>query len=482
MACASIDTHKFEQTATVQRFFFRFNCEAWLKAFFIETRKISSVNMTALLNILWKKDSSNPNLYVDIFSIKGHEIQKCAQSIPSRPVRSNSLAARSRERGKVLFGKGNYFEAMEEFNNSLAFAEIGTHEMGLAYGNRSSCYVHLNMPMNAMIDIDLAKESNYPPQLMPKLDDRHRKCFLRLTTELFQTAAFIVRDPRLSFKCHEKFDGAADCLKIQRNAEYGRHIITKCDLQIGQVVLCEKPYSIVPNESSMAYKNHCANCLETFKNIITCEQCSGFFCSPEGCLQMSHHKHLCNIPYSGPKHTFDLVLQMVLTINEAYPDVDNLFNAIESLRKGNYYTADLTDEQRKAFCSVFQMNHNHEKQSDDQLNSLLQATACAYLRIMDIVEFKHKFTAEKHRRFLKHLIFHLFHVAKHAVDLYDYRYNDITEHRSFQMFGNGIYPIGSYINHSCIPNVHCYSTSFGYLVCQVIRPIKKGEQLFRSYL
>lgn len=439
--------------------------------------------MTALLNILWKKDSSNPKLYVDIFAIKGHEIQNCILNIPKRSQRSNRLAEAARERGKQFFGKGKNFEAMEEFNNCLAFAEVGTHEMGLAFANRSACYVRMNMPMNAMIDIDLAKESNYPAQLMQKLNDRFQKCEIRLMTETFQPAVFTVRDPRLSFKYHEKFDGAADCLKIQRNAVYGRHIITKCDLQIGQVVLVEKPYSIVPNEKSSAYKNRCSFCFEVFKNFITCEQCSDFFCSDAGCIEMSHHKHTCNIPYSGPKHTFVLVLQMILDINEAFPDVNNLLNTIESLRKGNYYSADLTDEQRKAFCSVFQMNHNHEKQSDEQLTSLLQATAYAYTRIMDIC--KQKFKTEEHRRFLKHLVFHLFHVAQHAVDLYDYRQEntiDNTQKHTFQMFGNAIYPIGSYINHSCIPNVYCYSTSFSYMVCQVIRPIKAGEQLFRSYL
>ncbi|XP_055296569.1 uncharacterized protein LOC129565579 [Sitodiplosis mosellana] len=395
------------------------------------------------------------------------------------------LAEVSRERGKQYFGKGQLFEAMEEFNNCLALAEIGTNEMGLAFANRSACYVRMNMPMNAMTDIDLAKAANYPPQLMHKLNDRYQKCFLRLTTETFQPAIFRVRDLRLSFNEHDKFEGVADCLKIQRNMAYGRHIITKCDLQIGQIVLHEKPYSIVPNQSSMSYKNRCTHCFELFKNFITCNQCGAYFCSSEGCLEMSYHKHICNIPYSGPKHTFDLVLQVLFEINDAYKGVNQLLNAIESLRKGNYYMADLTGDQQKAFCSIFQMNHNHEKQSDEQMQSLLQASACAYQRIMHIANFNRKFVTKKHRRFLKHLILHLFHIAKYAIDLYDYRQegsgdDGITKNHTFQMFGSGIYPIGSYISHSCNPNVLCYASCFSYMVCQVIRPIKKGEQLFRS--
>lgn len=438
--------------------------------------------MSSLLNILWKKDSLNPHLYVDIFAIKGHEVQSDFQVKPQRSQRNNRLADAVRERGNELFEKKQYFRAMEEYNNSLAYAEIGTPQMGLAFANRSSCHIRLNMPMNAMTDIGLAKATNYPAHLMHKLNERYQKCLNRLVNETFQPAIFTLRNPSLSFKLHEKFDGVADCLKIERNSTYGRHIITKCDLEIGQVVLYERPFAIVPNQSSLAYKNRCAHCFEPFKNLITCEKCSGYWCYSGACTQESEHERVCNIPYSGPKHTFDLVVKMMFKIKQAFPDVDKLINAVESLNKCNYYLADLTDEQQKAFCSVFQMNHNHQKLSDEQLKDLQQASSSVYTNIINIADFKQKFVTEKHRRFLKHLILHLFHVAQHAIDLYDYKQgNNGNDHR-FEIFGNGIYPIASYINHSCIPNVHCYASSYDAIVCQVIRKIKKGEQLFRSYL
>lgn len=439
--------------------------------------------MSALLNILWKKDSSKSNLYVDIFAIKGYEIRNGFKETPRRSQRNNRLAEASRERGNEFFKQGQYFNAMDEYNNCLAYAEIGTPEMGLAFANRSSCYMNLNMPLNAMTDIDLAKKSNYPAQRMCKLDERYRKSFNRLINETFQPALFTLRRPRLSFERHEKFDRAADCLKIIRNHAYGRHIITKCDLEVGQVVLCsETPYSLVPNQTTSAHKNRCAHCLQVYKDFITCEQCSGNYCHGEDCLQVSGHKLMCNIPYSGPKHSFDLVMKMIFKIMETFPAVDKLLNTIESLNKRNYYLADLTDEQQKAFCTIFQMNHNHEKQSDEQLKILLQASASVYSHIMNIVDFKRKFATEKHQRFLKHLIFHLFHVAQHAIELYNYKQGNNSDDHRFEIFAHGIYPIGSYINHSCIPNVHCYVDAGGWLFCHVIRKIKKGEQLFRSYL
>ncbi|XP_031618573.1 uncharacterized protein LOC116337814 [Contarinia nasturtii] len=241
--------------------------------------------MSALLNILWKKDSSNPSLYVDIFAIKGHEIVlKNHHYTVLQSQRDNNQAKWHRERGKVFYTKRKYFEAIEEYNMCLAFAEIGTEEMGLALANRSSCYMRLNMPLNCLTDINLAKQSNYPAHLMPKLNARYNSNCFRLINERFQPAIFTIREPLWSFKLHEKFSGVADCLKIERNFVYGRHVITKCDLEIGQIVLREKPFSIVPNHSYEGRKNRCAHCLEKFKNFITCEKCSNNFCSGEECI------------------------------------------------------------------------------------------------------------------------------------------------------------------------------------------------------
>lgn len=183
------------------------------------------------------------------------------------------------------------------------------------------------------------------------------------------------------------------------------------------------------------------------------------------------------------KETFELVLRMFFKISAAFPDVNLLIRTVETLLKGEEPT-DLTSAEQKDFCSLFQLVHHHRQQEEYHLTRLRAATDVIIITISRFSEFKWKFQSFKNRRFLQHLILHLFHIAEQAVMLHEYYQNDETEPISehlFRQYASGMYPVGCFINHSCVPNVWCYSVD-DRLICKVIRPIKRGEQVFRSYL
>lgn len=52
--------------------------------------------------------------------------------------------------------------------------------------------------------------------------------------------------------------------------------------------------------------------------------------------------------------------------------------------------------------------------------------------------------------------------------------------RNHLVEGSGIQVFGSLLNHSCDPNVVCVSVDNKF-ACVVIKPIEKGQQLFKSY-
>lgn len=144
---------------------------------------------------------------------------------------------------------------------------------------------------------------------------------------------------------------------------------------------------------------------------------------------------------------------------------------------------DLTQSQ-KDFCSIFQLVHNHENLSADHLKRMRAATGMVILTALRFPEFKRQYVTLKHQRFLQHLILHLFHVAEHAFELFEYYQKDnnaIMVHYEYRHFARGMYPFACFINHSCVPNV-CWFNVDGRLICKVIRSIKKGDQIFRSYL
>lgn len=445
------------------------------------------------LNILWQKEKSpHLNLFVDIFDVKGHELTTDVGDVvnsmfedckSAKFQKNNDYAKTAREQGKILFAQGKYIEAMNQFSTGLSAAKNGTSEVGMAFANRSACFLRLNMLDECLFDIEMAKKSNYPKDLIPKLDERAAKCKNLMNDEQFQWEKYSVREPKLSFSEHTKFDGVADCLKIHQNSKFGRHIITTCDLKIGQTILVEKPFSIFMERFYSNGHRRCLHCFKDCMNFITCSNCVGALFCNDDCKEKSFHKYECNKPSTlSRKETFELVLNTFVNIDAAFPDVNQLMSTIDTLLKGHDVNR-TTNAAQKAFCSIFQLAHNHEKQDPFHLTRLRAATDVAIFTLMRHSEFKRKYSTMKYRRFLQHLILHLFHIAEHAYDLGEFSQKDSNaqiQDFSIEKFAKAMYPFGCYINHSCVPNVFCIFVD-SRLICKVIRPIKKGEQIFRSY-
>lgn len=91
--------------------------------------------------------------------------------------------------------------------------------MSLAYANRSSCFLKLQLYERYLVDIQLAKAADYPKRLMSEPSE-----------------------PMLSFNAHEKWSCMANVLEIEKNDQFGRLVRAKGDLKIGQTILMEETY------------------------------------------------------------------------------------------------------------------------------------------------------------------------------------------------------------------------------------------------
>lgn len=448
------------------------------------------------LNILWKKTSSpKSDLYIDIYesdNIPDHQIflDRLAELIDSNfqaailaPIKGkdDSLAKHERECGKKLFSEKKYLEAMDKFNCGLGLAENGSAEIGLAIANRSSCFYHLQMLDKCLVDIEMAKNSNYPEQLKDKLEARLAKCSEAKKNDHFMDGVFIAHEPKLSFDENPEYEGVANCLKIHENDEYGRHIITTRDLKIGQTILIEQPFAAIDKRFYMAGHSRCHSCFERCQNFITCENCVvGQFCDVN-CLR-KFHKYECNMPDNlSQKETFELVLRIFFSALEAFPNIETLMKTVESMLCGTDIPG-LGSAAQQAFCLVFKLPHNHNKQSHGHLNQLRSATIVAIITLMRFKDFKQKFSTPKQQRFLQHFILHLFHVAEHHINLFECSeiFTESSNTYTLAPFATGMYPFGCHFKYSCVPNVTWFFIN-SRLVCKVIRPVKKGEQLFRAY-
>lgn len=442
-------------------------------------------------NPLWLKESGS---YVDIFSsaFHGNDVvatkSKVDDLLNNRRKKDNGKSAQFRLEGNQLYAQSKYHLALEKYNKSVCYAENDTDVLALAYSNRSSCYLKLTLFEECLTDIELAIQYHYPANLMHKLDSRRTECLHALSK---RSAKINCRSASLTFAEHTSHAGVADCLQLQRNTEWGRHVITTRSLDIDDTVMIEGPFSFIGHDCNDSKYYRCSHCYKELLNFIPCKECVfSMFCSNK-CLEAaneSRHKFECKFTpmesndCEGNEKDFQLVLDMLWKINATFDTVDELIRTIESIVSGGDVDARSDVLMTVRLAMILQLETNKEHQDSNDVQRLIGNSLKNYSVAMTMSEFRERFASEEHRRFLQHLILHLVHTAKQSVLFSDLNVDvDIFREAELRDYGIGLYPIGSYLNHSCVPNVFCYSVD-DRLICKVIRPIKCGEQLFRSYV
>lgn len=452
--------------------------------------------------MLWSKEDTANGPYIDILVQSNDDQFSTVENSDRNEADDRDFQKRSkrfdhkfekyaeecRDEGKKCYARKDFIKAMQEFNRSLMFARSGSQEISLALANRSACFYHLNMPDECLRDIELAKASNYPADLQAKLDDRVLKC-QQLKKQNVKPELCVIRKPALSFWEHERYAGVAGCLEIQQNKDKsGFDIRTLCDLDIGQTVFVEQPFSIVPTKFSIQNRDRCFRCFSQLKSFITCTDClKGFYCNND-CMESAHHRIDCSVDVvthdQNESIGIELVVKTILNATAAFADANKLMKIVDVLLRDDELPDDLTPTQRN-FCFLFKLpNVMHGKYSDEQLAELRRKSASAHRIVASFPNIKLKYSSIEQRRFIQHLIFHLLCIVGHAISLNETIRSDskpFLAAYSLEHYASAFYPVGCHIKHSCIPNVTWFSDR-NRLVCTVIQPIKKGEQLLRSYL
>lgn len=184
-------------------------------------------------------------------------------------MKCNIKAERFRNEGNLFYGQGKSYGALISYNKSLCFS-ISQLQLSLAYANRSAVYLELKQFDKCLINIELARDNNYPYK--PKLRERKAKCVDMMRQSCTPDPE---NDPRSFFKMthrpNEKIPFVIDCLELRKDEKFGRHIVTNRDLKPGDIVSVEKPIFMVALKS--ASYSRCANCLKSnMMNLIPCNQ------------------------------------------------------------------------------------------------------------------------------------------------------------------------------------------------------------------
>jgi len=174
-------------------------------------------------------------------------------------------------KGNLLTQKGKFFEALESYNKSLCFAETRSPEIPLAYAGRSAVYFEVAQYELCLENIKLALDSKLAKHEVPALQDRQLKCneMMKQSDETESPWNFF----KLSYVPNKKIPFIVDCLQLNNDANFGRYITTKQDLNPGDILAIEEPF--FKTVDSSAYHLRCANCLKSnMMSLIPSAQCS----------------------------------------------------------------------------------------------------------------------------------------------------------------------------------------------------------------
>lgn len=424
--------------------------------------------------MLWQKDDDS--LYIDLS-------KKCLHSMDNFRFNSNKndvLSDLARKEGNEKYSRRDFKGAMDKYNECIRLAE-DLNGLSIGYANRSSCFFSLEMYDRCLIDIELAKNFNYPEHLMYKLNNRKQKCLDKYKLEP-KSASLIF--PKLSCEADEKLKCISNALQIDTNREYGRLIRAKRNIEIGETILIEEAYV---HKFYSPTLNKCTNCERIEANFIPCKNCNGaMFCS-ETCLDNAFHEIECDMVFGANDYvngeSLSFILRSVIIAIKTFDTIKEMMKFVDDCLKSDHYEVSTSVESSKMKYRTFFKLSSYT--SNDKKHDLHKSSYIIFKAIMGS-KLAVKFETTAAQRFLFHLIAHHAHILRtnsfggFAETVSEW--NEVTNNDySDKERENRLHLITSYFNHSCLPNT--IKLEKGTLaICKTLLPIKKGEQLFLTYI
>jgi hypothetical protein len=181
--------------------------------------------------------------------------------------KNEDASERYRNSGNKSYTQMKIYDSIFAYNKAIAYAETGSVDLALAYGNRSAAYFVAGKYAECLKSIDLARESGYPASKLEKLEERQRKCeqFLEIEKDPEDDLWHYIK---LSYPANEKIPWMIEGLEMRTTEKYGRGIYATRDLNPGDFICIEESKLHVPVGGS--YKS-CDNCTKVnMMDLIPC--------------------------------------------------------------------------------------------------------------------------------------------------------------------------------------------------------------------
>ncbi|XP_031623827.1 SET domain and MYND-type zinc finger protein 6-like isoform X2 [Contarinia nasturtii] len=422
---------------------------------------------------VWKKEGKQ---YVDLFDLELSDDRRAQLNFHVESYYANQFdkhnddSVQQRRLGNDIVMPDS---ALDYYNESLRFAEENSRHVGMAYANRASCFYRLNMFKTALRDIEFAKTTQFPENLLPKLEQLERDIIEASPMEYGEQKPETL--PTLSYIPNEKIPCLADVVKIKYDSKFGRHVISKYKLPANKVIMIEQDYL---KTFDAAKPRSCTTCFAEERNFIACKGCADAMFCDDDCVKKSQiHKWECNTFITNIDHELKIVIHSILlaidtftveketNVNELMKFVADMWN--EKLKKPKKMPKSTHDAVTK-YEFFFKLESNAPIQFKFGKNfNALELVYIIFSLLTMLPKIQAAFDSVDKKRFLMHLI------SYHCLVI------NINYFSTLNNLSLGI--IQSLFNHSCDPNLsHLYIANQRFFITQ--KKTYRHRQFFISYI
>ncbi|XP_028162096.1 SET and MYND domain-containing protein 4 [Ostrinia furnacalis] len=403
-----------------------------------------------------------------------------------------------RNQGNKKYQRNDNYGAWQYYNLSLLHAPLHSECYCLALANRSAVFSSLEKWAECIKDIDTVFSMKYPEKLTDKLNKRKSICIDKVTPESEWLSPEIrelltLKDPQMP-----RFPCASSKLEVVFSNEMGRHVVAKCDIKVGDILIQEEPYFKLLLKHQYLFT--CSYCLSRSLNLLPCHSCCfSLYCSVQ-CKDSAwkdYHETECPLMATLVELKFTtlelLALRTVIKARNDHADWDSLFKTIQEAEenagsefRGHVKVNNEWVYDSKYYTSIHTLASNIEKRSISNIFQKAVTAAVFLFQLSQKTKFLESDNEEEQDNIRKYAAGNLLHhIMTSATNMHGISGNVESAEGNFVdefNIGSAPYAFHSLLNHSCAPNVvRCHRLGTARMTLVALRPIKKGMQLYDNY-
>lgn len=318
------------------------------------------------------------------------------------------------------------------------------------------------MYTKAFTDIQWALKFPHTGRTLLQLQTQQAECLKKLCSVEFSNC-FI---PKVNYTTNKDFPCLANgnVLEIRVNEEFGRHIVAKCDIGVGKVIMVSEIFASAAVSDRLTC---CHICNKIEQNFVACTECSNvLYCRGSCASRMGIHRLECGSMFHVIDASLKLPVQTLLMAIDMFPSIDHLMRFVEhTIEKGKEKNdvpkAANNAKSKYGLFLTLTLRHSSE---------LIYLAYQVYTTLLTLPRVRRMINTGHKMLFLAHLTLH--HVAIIARNSFQHQKQDIGTIKT-----NYIYDVLSLINHSCSPNLFNVSKPDDITYCITVKPILAGEQV-----